>query len=550
VYKRQTQVHPGWLDNMLKIFENFENVGATGAKLIYEDGRQQEAGGIIWDDASGWNYGRLSDPQQPEYNYVKEVDYISGACLMIPNKLWKELDGFDTHFIPAYYEDTDICFQIRKAGYKVMLQPHSIVTHFEGISNGTDTNSGQKKYQVINHKKFYEKWKEDLKKFHFKNAENVFLARERSRKKIQVLVIDHYVPHYDKDAGSRSTFSYLKLFVKMGYNVKFIGDNFYKHEPYTSEIEQLGIEVLYGNRYFNNISEWIKDNGRYFDYVFAHRMHIAPKYFVDLKKYSKAKIIYIGHDLQFIKSKKEYEFSKEEEHLKNYEKFKEIETSIFNTVDIIYPFSTYEATIIQEIVPNKIVRAIPVYFFEDEYSQKNGFEQRKDILFVGGFGHPPNVDAVLWFAKEIFPLIQKEIPDIKFHVVGSKPTKEIKALKSGSINVTGFVSDEELQRYYEICRVSVIPLRLGAGVKGKLLETLYYKLPSIITSVAAEGVPNITGSTLISDKNDLFAKHVKDLYCDKDLWNNLSKSGAKLIHEQFSSKKAEQLISNDIKQKQ
>lgn len=541
-----TYVHPGWLDNMLKIFDNYENVGATGAKLIYEDGRQQEAGGIIWDDASGWNFGRLGDPQQPEFNYVKEVDYISGACLMIPHKLWKELGGFDEHFVPAYYEDTDICFEIRKAGYKVMLQPHSVVTHFEGVSNGTDTSSGQKKYQVVNHKKFYEKWKQDLKAFHFKNAENVFLARDRSRNKQQVLVIDHYVPHYDKDAGSRSTFSYLKLLVKMGCNVKFIGDNFYKHEPYTSELEQLGIEVLYGNHYFNNISDWIKENGKYFDYVFAHRMHIAPKYFVDLKKYSNAKIIYIGHDLQFVKSKKEYEFSNEDEHLRNYEKFKEIETSIFNTVDIIYPFSTYEAPLIQEIVPNKVVRPIPVYFFEDEYNQQNGFNQRKDILFVGGFGHPPNVDAVLWFANEVFPIIQNEIPDVKFHVVGSKPTKEIEVLKSDAINVTGFISDEELAQYYEKCRLSVIPLRVGAGVKGKLLETMHFKLPAVITSVAAEGVPNVEKCNHVADEAKLFANKVVELYLNSDQWENFSERGSKLISDYYSMRNAEELLRMDL----
>jgi len=541
-----TYVHQNWLQKLLSIFENFENVGATGAKLIYEDGRLQEAGGIIWDDASGWNYGRLGDPQQPEFNYVKEVDYISGACLMIPRKLWKELGGFDPTFVPAYYEDTDICFQIRKAGYRVMLQPHSVVTHFEGISNGTDTDSGQKKFQLVNHKKFYSKWKDDLKNFHFKNSEHVFLARERSRNKTRVLVIDHYVPHYDKDAGSRSTFSYLKLLVKMGYNVKFIGDNFYKHEPYTSELEELGIEVLYGNYYCNNISEWIKENGKYFDYVFAHRMHIAPKYFADLKKHSKAKIIYIGHDLQFVKSKKEYELSGHEEFLRNYEKFKEIESSIFKTVDIIYPFSTYEAPIIQDIVPKKIVRAIPVYFFENEYQQKNGFDQRKDILFVGGFGHPPNVDAILWFAKEIFPLVQEKIPDIQLHVVGSKPTKEVEALKSQSINVTGFISDEELQQYYEKCRVSSVPLRIGAGVKGKVLETMYYKLPAVITSVAAEGIPSIEQACKISDNALIFAEELIELYNSKEKWTELSNKGSFLIKKYYSSEHAENILKQDL----
>lgn len=542
-----TTVHKDWLKYLLDTFEKHDNVGAAGGKLVFEDGRMQEAGGIMWDDASGWNFGRLGDPEMPDFNYVKESDYVSGACLMIPTKLWKELGGFDTHFVPAYYEDTDICFEIRKRGYKVLYQPKAVVTHYEGISNGTDESSGQKKYQVTNHEKFYEKWKTELKAFHFKNAENVFLARERSRNKKQILVIDHYVPHFDKDAGSRSTYSYLKLLVKMGFNVKFIGDNFFKHEPYTTELEQMGIEVLYGNHYFNNIREWIKENGKYFDYVFAHRMHIAPKYFVDLKKYSKAKIIYIGHDLQFIKSKKEYEFTKDEEHLKNYEKFKEIEGQIFNTVDIIYPFSTYEAPLIQELVPKKVVRSIPVYFFDDEYTRKNKFSQRKDILFVGGFGHPPNRDAVMWFVKEIFPLVQEEIPDVRFNIVGSNPPEEIVALQSDSINVTGFVSDEELQEFYENCKLSVLPLRVGAGVKGKLLESMYYKLPTVITPVAAEGVPGIEENCLISDNESIFAQNIVKLYNNKAEWNRYSAQGAELIKKYFTVENAEKILRKDLK---
>jgi len=541
-----TSVHNDWLKYLLDIFVRYENVGAAGAKLVYEDGRLQEAGGIMWDDASGWNFGRLGDPQMSEFNYVKEIDYISGACLMIPRKIWKKLGGFDKHFVPAYYEDTDICFQIRAEGYKVLYQPKSVVTHYEGISNGTDETTGQKKYQVTNHKKFFLKWKNDLQSFHFKNAENVFLARERSRNKKQILVIDHYVPHYDKDAGSRSTFSYLKLLVKMGFNVKFIGDNFFKHEPYTTELEQLGIEVLYGDYYFNNAMEWLKENGKYFDYVFAHRMHIAPKYFEVLRKYSKAKIIYIGHDLQFIKSKKEYEFSKDKEHLKNHEKFKKIETAIFNTVDIIYPFSNYEAPLIKEIVPNKVVRDIPVYFFDNEYQQKNGYDQRKDILFVGGFGHPPNIDAILWFTSNVLPKVLKENPEIVFHIVGSNPPKEIETLKSKNINVTGFVTDEELQEYYEKCRVSVIPLRVGAGVKGKLLETMYYKLPTVITTVAAEGVPDVEKACLITDNNSIFAKNILELYNNKSKWNDYSNKGNSLIKNHFTMDNAEKILSLDL----
>lgn len=541
-----TTVHPDWLKHLLETFETHPQTGCVGGKLIYSDGRMQEAGGIIWDDASGWNFGRLADPDMPEYNYVKETDYVSGACLMLPRNLWDEIGGFDTRFVPAYYEDTDICFEVRMRGYKVMYQPLAQVTHFEGISNGTDLGAGQKQYQVVNHKKFVDKWGEELRSFNFPNAHDVFLARDRSRLKKQILVIDHYVPHYDKDAGSRSTFSYLKLLVKMGFNVKFIGDNFFKHEPYTTALQQLGIEVLYGNYYQAHIKDWIRDNGKYFHYVFAHRMHIAPKYFIDIKEHSSAKIIYIGHDLQHVKSLKEYEITNNEEHLRNHKKFKEIETAIFNTVDIIYPFSTYEAPLIQSIVPNKVVRAMPVYFFGDNYKTMSKFADRKNILFVGGFGHPPNVDAVLWFTSTILPIIWRSAPEIRFIIVGSNPPQEIQSLANDKIIVTGFVTDEELVSHYNQCRVAVLPLRVGAGVKGKLLEALYYMLPTVTTPVATEGVPGIETCSFIAAEEESFAYGVLRLYNEEQVWTDFSNKGARLIRDYYSEENARQLLLKDL----
>ncbi len=245
-----TQVQKDWLSSLVELIESADDIGMVGSKLIYPDGRLQEAGGIVWKDASVWNYGHGQDPGMPEYNYVKETDYISGASIMIRAKLWREIGGFDERFAPAYYEDTDLAFSVRQRGCRVLYQPLSVVVHFEGVSNGTDTSAGLKAYQVENQKKFREKWQEVLQREHDPNGCNVFKARDRSQKKKHILVVDHYVPHFDKDAGGRCTFMYLKLFVKMGFQVTFIGDNFFRHEPYTTVLNQLGIEVLYGDSYF------------------------------------------------------------------------------------------------------------------------------------------------------------------------------------------------------------------------------------------------------------------------------------------------------------
>lgn len=158
-----TQVRSNWLGSMLNMMHRNPGVGIVGSKLIYPDGRLQEAGGIIFNDASGWNYGRLADPQDTRFTRSREVDYCSGASLMIRRYLWRQLGGFDLRYAPAYYEDTDLCFAARRAGYRVMYCHESEVIHYEGVTAGTDTSSGCKAFQVENAPKFREKWKSVLR---------------------------------------------------------------------------------------------------------------------------------------------------------------------------------------------------------------------------------------------------------------------------------------------------------------------------------------------------------------------------------------------------
>jgi GT2 family glycosyltransferase len=157
-----TEVRPGWLEPLVAQLEGDLTVGAAGAKLIYPNGRLQEAGGIIFRDGHGWNFGRDEDPRDPLYNNVREVDYCSAAALMIRAALFRRLGGFDRQFNPAYWEDTDLCFGVRRAGYRVIYEPRSEVIHHEGVTAGKDTSSGFKRYQEINREKFIRKWAAEL----------------------------------------------------------------------------------------------------------------------------------------------------------------------------------------------------------------------------------------------------------------------------------------------------------------------------------------------------------------------------------------------------
>ncbi len=552
-----TQVQENWLEPLVSLLEHHPLVGMTGSKLIYPDGRLQEAGGIIWNDGSAWNYGNRQEADCPEYNYVKEVDYISGASLMIRKKLWQEIGGFDERYAPAYCEDSDLAFEVRKHGYQVVYQPQSVVVHFEGISNGTDENRRKnkavqpkqniKQYQMENSKKLRDKWSDVLKE-HYPNAHHVFRARERSKGKPVILFIDHYIPQYDKDAGSRTIYQYMRMFIQKGFQVKFIGDNFYRNEPYASQLEQMGIEILYGSYYQSHIFQWLDRNKAEIDFVFLNRPHISVKYIDFFYEKTNIKIIYYGLDLHFLRIRREYELTGENGKLREAKEWKKKEMYLMQRAEVSYYPSPVEIEEIRRL--DAAIHAKPMTIFVYEKFLETiqlDFSKREGILFVGGFVHEPNIDAVRWFTKEILPRIRNK-SDITFYIVGSNATKEILVMNGkDGICVKGFLSDEELSKLYAGCRIAVIPLRYGAGVKGKVIEALYNGMPVITTSIGAEGIPGIEEVAEVLDRPDAFADETVRLYGDLDRLAEMAKKTQVYVKEHFSMESVWKSIENDFR---
>jgi len=530
-----TKVQEGWLAPMLEAVEKDCRVGAVGAKLIFPDGTLQEAGGILWNDEKSiaWNYGRDKDPYDYRFNYLKDVDYCSAACLLVRSELFERIGGFDSRYSPAYCEDTDLAFNVRQAGYRLVYQPGSEVVHFEGMTGGTDTSKGVKRYQEINTKKLYKKWKTILEAEHFRYRENIFLARDRSKFRKVLLFMDECLPTHDRDAGSLSTFMYLKLLVDMGIKVIFAPGIYYKQEPYTTELQQLGIEVMYGNI---NFKKWMRLNGKYLDYIWLSRPYLARRHIGTIKKYTSARVIYNMIDLHYLRTLREYELKKDRSLLKKAERFKKAEFQIFNQVDSVVTYSDREAEILKAELPDTEVTVVPLFIYDEIPAEKQAvpsFGERKNIVYLGGFNHPPNTDAVKYFIKDIFPLVRKKLPDVKIFIIGHNPPEEIKQLLSEDVIVTGYVKD--LGEYFNKCRVLVAPLRFGAGVKGKILTSMSYGVPVVTTSIGNEGL-NMKDriDCMLTDDTKEFADRVIELYSDKKVWDKLSKNAVRFIKENFS----------------
>ena len=335
--------------------------------------------------------------------------------------------------------------------------------------------------------------------------------------------------------------------VNHGFNVKFIGDNFFKHEPYTSVLESLGVEVLYGNDYALNWKAWIKENAAMIDVIYMHRPHISERYIDFINELpKKPKTIYFGHDLHYLRLQRQYEVEGNKDILLDSEKWKKKEWSLFSKFDQIYYPSSFEVDEIKS-VDDINVKAIPLYVLDGFIPGRPEQKNRDGLLFVGGFNHPPNTDAIVWFCKEVLPLVVTSEPDVILHVVGSNAPSQILSLAGKNVVVHGFVSDEELSTLYDSIKLSVVPLRYGAGVKGKVLEAMDKGVPVVTTEVGAEGIPDKYTCLGIADDPIEMAKLIVKTYNDTEQSTRLVNESYKVIQECFSERAVLKVIENDFK---
>jgi len=463
---------------------------------------------------------------------------------MIPKSLFQTMGGFDSRYAPAYYEDTDLAFKVRRASYKVLYQPFSEVIHYEGVTGGVDLSTGIKKHQDINRLTFAETWAAELMTKPA-TGDLTFLHQPPPGRK-NILVIDHHLPMSDKDAGSVRMFHILNILHQLGHRVTFIPDNLANIPPYGDELQKRGIEIIY-HPYFKKVRDYLISYGPEFDAVVLSRCDFARKHIADTRLYApRSHIIFDTVDLHFVRTDREAQITGNPETREKARQQEELEYDLIDQADETWVVSSVEQKLLREARPDKSIEIVST--IAEVPGSKTPFALRRDWLFIGGFQHRPNIDAVLFFVKDIYPLVSEHLRDAKFYIIGDKAPPEVAALATGTIIVAGLQTD--VRPFFDSVKLSVAPLRFGAGVKGKINQSMAFGVPVVATSLAVEGMALQNGNDiLVADEPEDFARAMIELYESEDLWNRISENGIKKTRAIYSTdtarKKLELLFSDE-----
>lgn len=522
-----TVLSPGCIDALVATGEADPTIGVVGARIIRPDGTLQEAGGIIWSDAHGSSYGEGADPHASPHCHVREVDYCSAACLLVRRDLLTDLGGLDLRFSLAY-EDADLAFAARARGYRVVYQPNATLMH-RGASHGTALTRGGERYHPRDRVTFEAKWRRELQAQQPNDPLRLLRARD-ARTGPRALIADHAVPTYDLDAGSLRMMRLVSLLVDLGFVVSFLPGNLQPQQPYTAELQQMGVEVLYG---LIDVSAHLEALGPYLRLCVLSRPHVALPFIGLVRRHAPTAVIaYDTVDLHFLREMRQADLD-DDDSLRGVARVtRELELALVRASDATVTVTDTERDILHSYVPDANVIVVPtIHPGGGEDGMR--FAARRDLLFVGNFLHPPNIDAAFLLVNEVMPLLRARLPGTRLLLAGSYPSAEILGLASDDVEVLGWVPD--LGPLYDRVRVFVAPLRFGAGIRGKLCESMSHGLPVVTSTVGGEGIGLVQDRhALVADTSEAFATEVVRLYEDAALWSALASQGRALMAERYS----------------
>ena len=344
----------------------------------------------------------------------------------------------------------------------------------------------------------------------------------------RALVIDACTPTPDRDAGSNVTLWHMRLLQDIGYDVTFVPqDNFTAIPGYTDTLHARGIATIEIPRY-SAMEPFLRDRGSRFALVYVHRYAVAEQCIPLLRRHApQARILFNNADLHYLRLERAARLSGVAADTALAASVKTRELAVIAACDCTVLCNTVEEQMLRRELPAARLHVLP-WVIEPRTDPAPPFDGREGFMFLGGFAHPPNIDAVQWFVASVLPILRRLLPQARLHVYGANIPAEIAALASEAVVIGGQVAD--LRAVFDRHRVAVAPLRFGAGFKGKLAEALAAGIPSVATPIAIEGTGLVEGQdVLVAEGAASFAMALARLTADRVLWERVARSGLAFV---------------------
>lgn len=524
-----TEVLAGWLDAPTALLlDPNRHVGAVGTMVLARDLRLQDAGCQLVGEGWPVQVGRWENPLDATFNIVRPIAYGSGCSLLVNRTAFEAVGGFDPQFEPAFFEETDLCRMMERAGFDILYEPAAVIIHREGSTLGSAGSAAREALFERQAARYLAKWAgvpTDLPPRGTEPFDLVFATAFTGR---CVLVVDHRLPEPTRDSGSFRMQQMLLELLRQGYQPVLLSAFSFVRPSSAQQLSRQGIGVLTTHLDDPRLDLILDRVLPEIEFAIASRPHVALKALPVIRRlYPGVPIVFDSVDSHTLRAERHHALEPTEASAREVSAARLAERAILEQADVAIALSLEDQATLAGLSdhPPPFVLVGNIHPAEEPPA---GLSGRSGLLFVGGYEHPPNVDGAMWFISEVLPLIEAEYSHVPVILAGSNPPPEIRALAGGSISVPGWL--EDLGPLYDTARVTIAPLRFGAGVKGKVGEALARGIPMVATSVGAEGMGLADGIDIdVADDPTHFAAAVVRLLQDDDHWHQLSQSGRAAI---------------------
>ncbi len=534
------QVLPGSIEAAAKTIASSDDIGAVGGKIILPDGLLQEAGCIVWKDGSCLGYGRGDDPFAPYYMFRRDVDYCSGAFLLTRREDFIRLGGFDEAYQPFYYEETDYCLRLWEHGLRVVFEPDATILHYEFASSPSSEIAQEWHARHQGH--FLHRHRDWLQSHHEFSDESILEARSVGNHCHRVLFIDDRIPHSSLGSGFPRSNAIVSNLAKLGCCITFYPTAVIDEEwsdVYIDIPREVEVMIGYGP---SRLDRFLASRAGYYDLILISRPHnmqyVRPIFQAHADLFRNTKIIYDAEALFSFRDIAYQKLKGETLSARSIEQLTKSEVELADIADLVVSVSEAEANAFTRYGIPKIrvlghaLSVLPT---------PRAFRERSGFLFVGSIleENSPNGDAVLWFVKEILPIIRHKLGGVPFTIAGINNIDINAGSADGQLRILGRV--EDLTAFYDEARVFVAPTRFAAGIPHKIHEAAARGVPVVATPLLACQLGWQDGEHLLAaDDPNAFADRCIRLYSDAQVWEHIRQNALERIrsecsHESFAA---------------